>query len=51
MDFSFENSVISEENSLLIPEVNDSVRLSDGSDIPAKELLELMEAARINGDE
>ena len=51
MDISFENSVISEENSLLIPEVNDGVRLSDGSDIPAKELLELMEAARINGDE
>ncbi|MBP0964222.1 MAG: hypothetical protein J5999_02900 [Oscillospiraceae bacterium] len=51
MYLSFENSVISEENSLLIPEVNDGVRLSDGSDIRAKELLELMEAARINGDE
>ena len=51
MDFSFEKSVISEENSLLIPDINDGVRLSDGSDILAKELLELMEAARINGDE
>ena len=51
MDFSFENSVISEDNRLLIPEVNDGVSLSDGGDIRAKELLELMEAARINGDE
>ena len=51
MEFSFENSVISEENSLFIPEINDGVRLSDSEKDRAKELLEFMEAARENGDE
>ena len=46
MEFSFENSVISEENSLFIPEINDGVRLSDSVKDRAKELLEFMEAAR-----
>ena len=51
MDFSFENSIITEDNRLLIPEINDGVSLSDGSGILARELAEVMEAARINGDE
>lgn len=51
MDFSFENSVIYEDNRLLIPEINDGVCLSDSSGLLAAELAEVMEAARINGDE
>lgn len=50
MEFSFEKSVICEDETSFVPEINDGVILSDSSDIRAKELLELMEAAKENGD-
>lgn len=51
MEFSFERRIVSEEESASIPEINDGVRLSDSEKDRAKELLEFIEAARINGDE
>ena len=51
MEFSFEKGIVYEDETTFVPEINERISLSDGSDIPAKELLELMKAARINGDE
>ena len=50
MEFTFEKSVVCEEKTAFVPEINDGVSFSDGSDIRAKELLEHIKSAKENGD-
>ena len=50
MEFTFEKSVVCEEETAFVPEINDGVSLSDGSDIRAQKLLEFIESAKENGD-
>lgn len=50
MEFSFEKSIVYEDETTFIPEINEGIGVSDSGNIRGKELLELMEAAKENGD-